>query len=228
MRRLCAACRDHGLEVLALDRHRQRRRLQLREVEDVVDEQQHALGVRVRDRQQLDLLLVVLEVALVEQQLERALDRRERRPRLVRDDGDELGLQPVEALRVLEQLRVADLHRDLRGEQRKELLVVRAEARRARRARPARPAPACPARSGTASSDSAVPVHAGHGEPRGAGPALAHGRAGRSAHIPTGPLPSSTCGRASPGTPGSTPCAATARYSAVSSLCRYTTAPGRP
>ena len=98
-------------------RHRQRGGLELREVEDVVD--QHAAAARAfawAMVSSLRLLLGVLEVALVGQQLDRALDRGQRRADLVRDDRDELRLEPVEALGVLEQLRVA--HGDRRSARR--------------------------------------------------------------------------------------------------------------
>ena len=87
-------------------------------------------AARVGDREQLVLLLVVREIPRVGEQLERAPDRGQRRADLVRYHRHELGLQAVERLGVLEQLRVADRDRGLRGVEGEEALVLRREGAR--------------------------------------------------------------------------------------------------
>jgi hypothetical protein len=55
----CRRLRDHRLDALPLEVHGQRARIELREVEDVADQREQALGVGVGDGQQLGLLIVL-------------------------------------------------------------------------------------------------------------------------------------------------------------------------
>ena len=75
-------------------------RLDLGEVEDLVDEPRQALGLLGDDAEEF-LALPELDVGVVEQDLGERADRRERRAQLVRHRRDEVVLQPVELLQPL-------------------------------------------------------------------------------------------------------------------------------
>ena len=86
-----------GHERLELDRPQlegELARVDLRQEEQVADEVEQPRGVPVDDPEVAQLLLV--EPAVVAQQLDVAADRGQRRAQLVRDERDELVLQPVE------------------------------------------------------------------------------------------------------------------------------------
>ena len=93
----CAAksstsCSSSAAELERLEREREAPGLDLLHVEEVVDERRQALRLAV-DRLQVAPARVLVEV-VVHQQLREAEHARERCAQLVRDGGDELGLEP--------------------------------------------------------------------------------------------------------------------------------------
>src|SRR5664279_4181716 len=115
--------------------------LDLRQVEDVVDQREQVVARGVDVEQVLELLVVDLAEHLLAQHLREADDRVERRAQLVRHVGEELRLMLVgelelAALRLdlVEQARVLDRDHGLIGEglQKRELLVGERRRRVAR------------------------------------------------------------------------------------------------
>ena len=86
--------------------------------EEVADEPLQAVGVALDDAQELALLVGQVSGCSVEHELEVAANRGEGRAELVRDERDELVLQPVELAELLVLLALA-------GEQLVDLLLVR-------------------------------------------------------------------------------------------------------
>ena len=74
--------------------------LDLREVEDVVDQGEQVVGGREDVADVLLLLLVQVAEELLAQDLREAHDRVERRPQLVRHVGEELRLVPARRLQL--------------------------------------------------------------------------------------------------------------------------------
>ena len=93
--RLDAFGGDRG-EVEAVDVEDELAGLHLRDEEQVADEVEEPLRVALDDAEELALLVRQLARLAVEQELDVAPDRRQRRAQLVRHERDELVLQPVE------------------------------------------------------------------------------------------------------------------------------------
>ena len=115
--------------------------LDLREVEDVVDQREQVVARAVDVEQVLELLVVDLAEHLLAQHLGEADDRVERRAQLVRHVGEELGLVLVRHLQLaalgldlVEEARVLDRDHRLVGEglEQRELLVGERRRRLAR------------------------------------------------------------------------------------------------
>ncbi len=111
----------------ALELERELGGFQLGEIQDVVDQADQPLGVRLADGQELLLGRRKDVEPLVAQELQGTLDGGERRADLVGADRHELRLHAVQLLGPLVQVRVRDGDRGLAGEHRQELLIVRRE-----------------------------------------------------------------------------------------------------
>ena len=105
---LCLGLRASGLDALRGDRAQIERRPRGRacrprpgEEEQVADEVEEPVRVALDDAQEPALLVGQVAGLAVEQELGVAPDRRQRRAQLVRDERDELVLQPVELAQAL-------------------------------------------------------------------------------------------------------------------------------
>src|SRR5215207_9512560 len=92
---------DDVVEVDLAELERELPGLDLSEEEEVADEVHEALRVAVDDGEETVLVVAQLTRAAVEEQLEVAADRGQRGPELMRDQRDELVLQPVELTKPL-------------------------------------------------------------------------------------------------------------------------------
>ena len=121
--------RDSG-DVDRLAPQEQLARLDLRHLQEVLDQRSETVALVVDVLQELaPLVLAPLDVGS-EQCIGVALDAHERRPQLVRDGREQLALQAIELAQsldlrgFLEQPRVRDRRRGLSGERRQELLLA--------------------------------------------------------------------------------------------------------
>ena len=104
--------------------HPDRASVEAREIEQLLDQTSHPVGLLVRH---LDQLLARLrrELEPLDERRQRAVDRRRRRAQLVRRDRDEVQLQLVELPRLLVKPRTLDRERNALRDELQELDVVR-------------------------------------------------------------------------------------------------------